>query len=63
MAAASEYTFKMDYYWMMGDNRHSSLDSGSGIRPGRPLSVNQNLSGFRSTKKVLAKSVERCKSV
>ena len=24
---ASAYTFKMDYYWMMGDNRHSSLDS------------------------------------
>ena len=24
---AGEYTFKMDYYWMMGDNRHSSLDS------------------------------------
>jgi signal peptidase I len=24
---ADEYTFKMDYYWMMGDNRHSSLDS------------------------------------
>jgi signal peptidase I len=24
---AEEYTFKMDYYWMMGDNRHSSLDS------------------------------------
>ena len=23
----SEYTFKMDYYWMMGDNRHNSLDS------------------------------------
>jgi signal peptidase I len=23
----TEYTFKMDYYWMMGDNRHSSLDS------------------------------------
>jgi signal peptidase I len=21
------YTFKMGYYWMMGDNRHSSLDS------------------------------------
>lgn len=21
------YTFKMDYYWMMGDNRHMSLDS------------------------------------
>jgi signal peptidase I len=22
-----KYTFKMDYYWMMGDNRHDSLDS------------------------------------
>ena len=24
---ANHYTFKMDYYWMMGDNRHNSLDS------------------------------------
>ncbi len=24
---ALSYTFKMDYYWMMGDNRHNSLDS------------------------------------
>ncbi len=24
---ADSYTFKMDYYWMMGDNRHRSLDS------------------------------------
>ena len=24
---AKEYTFKMDYYFMMGDNRHNSLDS------------------------------------
>ena len=24
---AGSYTFQMDYYWMMGDNRHSSLDS------------------------------------
>jgi signal peptidase I len=24
---AAEYTFKMDYYWMMGDNRHKSADS------------------------------------
>jgi signal peptidase I len=24
---ASSYTFKMDYYFMMGDNRHNSLDS------------------------------------
>ena len=22
-----QYTFKMDYYWMMGDNRHISADS------------------------------------
>ena len=26
---ASEYTFKMDYYWLMGDNRHNSADSRS----------------------------------
>ena len=24
---ATSYTFKMDYYWMQGDNRHNSLDS------------------------------------
>lgn len=24
---ATQYTFKMDYYWMMGDNRHMSQDS------------------------------------
>ena len=24
---ADSYTFKMDYYWMMGDNRHNSVDS------------------------------------
>ncbi len=24
---AHKYTFKMDYYWMMGDNRHNSADS------------------------------------
>lgn len=24
---ASSYTFQMNYYWMMGDNRHNSLDS------------------------------------
>ena len=26
-APAKNYTFKMNYYWMMGDNRHNSLDS------------------------------------
>ena len=25
--AKGEYTFKQDYYFMMGDNRHNSLDS------------------------------------
>jgi signal peptidase I len=25
--AATSYTFKYNYYWMMGDNRHNSLDS------------------------------------
>jgi signal peptidase I len=24
---ATAYTFKMNYYWLMGDNRHNSLDS------------------------------------
>ncbi len=24
---ATSYTFNMNYYWMMGDNRHNSLDS------------------------------------
>jgi len=24
---ATTYTFKMNYYWLMGDNRHNSLDS------------------------------------
>ncbi len=24
---ATNYTFKMNYYWLMGDNRHNSLDS------------------------------------
>jgi signal peptidase I len=25
--ASDQYTFKMNYYWLMGDNRHNSLDS------------------------------------
>ena len=27
MRIGEHYTFKMDYYWMMGDNRHNSADS------------------------------------
>ena len=23
----TSYTFQLDYYWMMGDNRHNSADS------------------------------------
>jgi signal peptidase I len=26
-SVATNYTFQMNYYWMMGDNRHQSLDS------------------------------------
>ena len=27
MSIGQEYEFGMDYYWMMGDNRHNSADS------------------------------------
>ncbi|MEP0262405.1 signal peptidase I [Dokdonia sp.] len=52
----TEYTFKQDYYWMMGDNRHNSQDARSwGYTPythvvGKPVfvwfSLDANKSGF-----------------
>ncbi len=70
----TSYTFKQDYYWMMGDNRHNSADSRSwGVVPfdhiiGKPVFVwfskkdaNKNLISGKSIISSLFKNEEEGK--
>ena len=51
---ATSYTFKQDYYWMMGDNRHNSLDARAwGLVPfdhvvGKPVFVWMSWDGLKN---------------
>ncbi|WP_299365813.1 signal peptidase I [Winogradskyella sp.] len=49
---ANSYTFKQDYYWMMGDNRHNSIDARAwGFVPydhifGKPVFIWMSIDGI-----------------
>lgn len=49
---ATSYTFKQDYYWMMGDNRHNSIDARAwGFVPynhifGKPVFIWMSIDGI-----------------
>ncbi|WP_242205878.1 signal peptidase I [Aestuariivivens insulae] len=51
---ANTYTFKQNYYWMMGDNRHNSIDARSwGFVPfdhvvGKPVFIWMSWDGFKN---------------
>jgi signal peptidase I len=51
---ATSYTFKQDYYWMMGDNRHNSLDARYfGFTPadhivGKPIFIWMSIDGINN---------------
>jgi len=51
---STTYTFKQDYYWMMGDNRHNSIDARFwGFVPfdhvvGKPVFIWMSIDGFTS---------------
>ena len=46
------YTFKQNYYWLMGDNRHGSADSRYwGFVPEDHVWVQRHLCGFPKIKK------------
>ncbi len=50
---ANSYTFKQDYYWMMGDNRHNSIDARAwGLVPynhvlGKPILIWMSWNGAK----------------
>ncbi len=50
---ATSYTFKQDYYWMMGDNRHNSIDARAwGLVPydhvlGKPVFIWMSWNGLK----------------